>query len=233
VPAAQPPFNACTNGITGTPPAPGFLQTTWNGIDGATAGDVLQGGSLGYADCGGPADTFYIGWVEWYPSYPTLQLDCSTNVACVVNAGDDFYVVTIGANSLKQYVFVEDITQGWGGLFELDYVSGPSLGGSSVQQIVERPGFDCDNNLCLTALSNYIDEFVVDAFALNGRGASYYPGSQTTETWIVDMVDDGATQIISAVDGQGTHGIQVLENLWLESEGCAFTGGCTAVDPLP
>ena len=109
--------------------------------------------------------------MEWYPSYPILEIDCSTNVACVVNAGDDFYVVTIGANSLKQDVFVEDITQGWGGLFELDYVTGPSLVGSSVEQIVERPGFDCDNNLCLAALSNYIDEFVVDAFALNGRGA--------------------------------------------------------------
>ena len=64
------------------------------------------------------------------PKHPILEIDCSTNVACVVNAGDDFYVVTIGANSLKQYVFVEDITQGWGGLFELDYVSGPSLVGS-------------------------------------------------------------------------------------------------------
>jgi Peptidase A4 family len=234
VPAAQPPFNACTNGITGNPPtAPGFLQATWNGIDGATAGDVLQGGSLGYADCGGPPDTFYIGWVEWYPSYPILEIDCSTNVACVVNAGDDFYVVTMGANSLKQYVFVEDITQGWGGLFELDYLLGPSLVGSSVEQIVERPGFDCDKNSCLTALSNYIDEFVVDASGLNGRGTSYYPGSQTAGTWIVDMIDDGATQIISAVDGQGNHGIQGLESLWLESEGCAYTGGCTAIDPLP
>jgi hypothetical protein len=87
--------------------------------------------------------------------------------------------------------------------------------------------------LCLTALSNYIDEFVVDAFALNGRGASYYPGSQTKETWIVDMIDDGATQIISSVDGQGNHGVQGLESLWLESEGCAYTGGCTAIDPLP
>jgi len=241
VPAAQPPFNACTNGITGNPPtAPGFYQVTWNGIDGATNGDVLQGGSLGYADCGGPADTGYIGWVEWYPSYPVLAIWCNpgpqiitTSTPCPVNAGDDFYVVTIGANSLKQYVFVEDITQGWGGLFELDYVTGPSLVGSSVEQIVERPGFDCDNNLCLAALSNFIDEFVVDAFALNGRGATYYPGSQTTETLIIDMIDDGATQVISSVDGQGKNGIQGLESLWLESEGCAYTDGCTPIDPLP
>ena len=234
VPAAQPPIDACTNGITGNPPtAPGFYQATWNGIDGATNGDVLQGGSLGYADCGGPADTGYIGWVEWYPSYPILEIDCSKKVACVVNAGDDFYVVTIGANSLTQDVFVEDITQGWGGMFELAYVTGPSLVGSSVEQIVERPGFECDKNSCLAALSNYIDEFVVDAFALNGRGTTYYPGSQTTGTWIVDMIDDGATQIISSVDGQGKNGIQGLESLWLESEGCAYTGGCTPIDPLP
>jgi hypothetical protein len=234
VPAAQPPFNACTNGITGNPPtAPGFYQSTWTGIDGATNGDVLQGGSLSYADCGGPADNQYLGWVEWTPSYPTLVIDCSKDVPCPVNAGDDFYVVTLGANSLDQYVFEEDLTQGWGGLFEITYVTGPPLVGSSVEQVVERPGFGCTGGFCLTALTNYIDEFFVDAIAEDGRGTLYFPGMQTAGTLIFSMIDDGDTQSISVVEGQGTHGVQGLSSLWLESEGCAYSGGCTAINPLP
>jgi hypothetical protein len=232
VPAAQPPFNACP-GNTGNPDAPGFYQVAFNGIDGATNGDVLQGGSLSYADCGGPADNQYLGWVEWAPSYPMLVIDCSKDVLCPVNAGDDFYVVTLGANSLDQYVFEEDLTQGWGGLFEMVWVTGPSLVGSSVEQVVERPAFECDKSFCLLALSNYIDEFVVDAIGANGKGGLYFPGSQTTETWIIGMIDDGDTQTISAVDGQGSHGTQGLTSLWLESEGCAYSGGCTTINPLP
>ncbi len=233
VPAAQPPFNACLNGITGNPDAPGFYQATWNGIDGATVGDVLQGGSLSYADCSGPADNQYLGWVEWFPSYPILAIDCSKDVLCPVNAGDDFYVVTLGANSLDQYVFEEDLTQGWGGLFELKYVKGPFLVGSSVEQVVERPAFECDDGLCLLALSNYIDQFVVAAVAVDGRDTLFYPGMQSPAVAIVDMIDDGDTQTISAVEGQGTHGIQGLTSLWLESENCAYSGGCTTINPLP
>ena len=224
VPAAQPPFDACGNGITGGS-IPGFYEVTWNGIDGFSNGDVIQGGSLSYADCGGPADNFYIGWVEWYPSYPILEIVCSTSPleACPVNAGDDFYVITYGADSGTQDVFVEDITQEWYGTFAIAYITGPLLVGSSEEQIVERPGAGGG----LTALANYIVQFMGGTYGYDGRGTQFYAGLQNPATAIISMLDDDATELISWVPLQGTAGSAGKYSLTLQSTGCAYVGGCT------
>jgi Peptidase A4 family len=217
VPAARPPFHACANGILGAVGTPGFIEASWNGIDGFSNGDVLQGGSLSYADCEG--DTQYIGWVEWYPSYPTLEIDCG-DVACVVSPGDIFFVITYGANTTTQYIFEEDVTQGWYGTFALAYLTGPPLIGSSAQQIVERSCCDADGYPW--ALANYISDFFPVAAAFDGKGKIYLPGQQNSATAVINMVDDGATQEISIVNEVGPL------SLFFESVNCAFSGGCVS-----
>jgi len=215
VPAAQPPFHACANGITGAQGVDGFYEASWTGIDGFNNADVLQGGSLSAADCEG--DTLYIGWVEWYPSYPILEIDCAVGVACVVNPGDEFFVIVYGANAPTQYVFVEDINQGWYGTFALAYVTGPALVGSSAQQIVERPC--CDADSYPLALANYLTDFFAAAVARDGHGELFLPGQANA---VIDMVDDGVTQEISIVKQEGPF------SLFFASVNCAFSGGCVS-----
>jgi len=219
VPNAQPPFRACGYGITGAQGADGFYEASWNGIDGFSNGDVLQGGSLSAADCEG--GRLYIGWVEWYPSYPILEIDCAVNVACPVQPGDEFLVVTYGANSSTQYVFEEDVSQGWYGTFELAYLTGPALVGSSVEEIVERPCCDADGYPL--ALANYFPgEFFTAAAALDGAGKLFVPGQQDPATAVIDMVDDGVTQEISTVKQVG------LQSLLFQNANCSFIGGCVS-----
>jgi len=209
VPVAQPPFGACTAGITGP-----FYEVTWNGIDGASNLDVVQGGSLSAADCLG--NTFYEAWVEWYPSYNILA-------AFSVNPGDDMYVETLGApGTSTQTVYVEDITLQTFGTYSLPWVSGPGLVGSSAEYIVERPC--CDGVGNPVPLANTIYGFF-DGVANTGV-KTVYPGSQAPTNFNITMVaDDGITQI-EAVEA-GSTGIQGLLSLWFSTEGCASSGGCT------
>jgi hypothetical protein len=227
VPTAQPPIGACKNGITGSTGVPGFYEVSWNGIDGFSNGDVLQGGSLSYADCGGRADDSYIGWVEWFPSYPILEIDCQHGkkvAPCPVRAGDQMFVVTYGANSTTQFVFMEDATQGWYGTFGLAYLAGPSLVGSSAEQIIERPC--CNTDEYPVALANYIADSFNYAWSENGAGKVFAPGEQGPKTALVSMVDDGDTQDISDVD-EGSQGFQGYFSLFYQAENCAYQGGCT------
>jgi Peptidase A4 family len=224
VPVAQPPLGACKAGINGSVGVPGFYTASWNGIDGFSNGDVIQGGALSYADCGGPSDNVYLGWVEWYPSYPILEIVCGKQqVPCPVRGGDQFFVITYGANSPTQYVFVENVTRGWYGTFALAYITGPSLVGSSAEQIVERPC--CDNDGYPLALTNYVANSFDYAWATNGKGDTFGPGQQNAATGVVDMVDDGVTQTISIVN-QGSAGFQGLYSLFFESDNCSYQGGC-------
>lgn len=188
VPVANHPFGnvPCSDGP--------WWEVTWNGIDGFSNGDVVQGGSSSYWDGGGCKSTVgYYGWVEWYPSYSILELYCGKN-PCVVGPGDDFEVVTYGApGTSTQSVFVEDVTQQWYGTTSISYVSGPGLVGNSAEYIVERP---CCNGSNLFPLGNYVWEFFDYSYALDGNGTVFYPGSAAATTAIITMLaDDGSTQI--------------------------------------
>jgi|HubBroStandDraft_6_1064221.scaffolds.fasta_scaffold10837_5 hypothetical protein len=235
---AQPPFGACP-GSDGP-----FYTSTWNGIDGATNGDVVQTGTLGYADCGGPADTEYLAWVEWYPSYPILELSCTFDdnppIICPVAPGDDFWIITYGSGAPgsypappypgcgDQFLFIEDITQQWGGTIGLSWQAGQCLDGSSAEYIVERPGVgNPDAPFGLGALANTIFDFSAGNYALDGRGTpTFYPGSQTATVWNISMLDDNADQVITTVTA-GNAGPQGLGSLWYQTTGCALNGGCT------
>jgi hypothetical protein len=234
---AQPPFGACP-GSDGP-----WYTSTWNGIDGANSGDVVQTGTLGYADCGGPADTFYVGWVEWYPSYPILEWYCDYGegyVPCVVLPGDDFFAVTYGSGAPGSYpappypgcgpqsTYIEDITQGWYGAATLDWQAGPCLVGSSAEYIVERPGVGYPGAPDgLAPLANTVFDFAAGNFALDGHGSpTFYPGAQTAATWNITMYDDTGSIPISTVTA-GNSGPQGLGSLWYQTINCAYFGGCT------
>jgi len=228
VPAAQPPIGACANGITGGGGVSGFAEVSWVGIDGVPPSeDVLQGGSLSYAYCGATAAT-YEGWVEWYPSYPQILVISCGVAPCPVSAGDDFVVSVNGASSAPQTVYVEDATQGWGGTYTLDLLSGPPLLGNSAEYIVERPctTSPCDTGADFAALANYQLDFFEFTSATDGAGDSFYAGDQTAATVIFTMTDDNGGQTISSVT-QGSTGFQGQQSLSFESDQCAYSGGCT------
>jgi len=214
VPVSNHPFGniPCADGP--------WFDVTWNGIDGFSNGDVVQGGSANYWDgggCSGAVETF--GWVEWYPSYPILSINAP------VGPGDDFYVITFGAKgTAEQFVFVEDVEQQWSGTFGLTYQSGPGVVGSSAEYIVERP---CCNGSNEFPLGNYVWEFFNDSFAYDGHGTLFYPGNTSLNTYIIYMCDDACDQDISIPEGYGTAGFQGRYSIWMTDENCAYSGGCT------
>jgi len=209
VPVAQPPFGACANGITGP-----FYEVSWNGIDGFSNGDVVQGGSLSAADCFG--NTLYEAWVEWYPSYSIIGV-------FYVNPGDDMYVVTYGfPGTSTQEVFVEDITTQTYGTYTLPYLTGPGLVGSSVEWIVERPC--CDGVGNPLPLANTVYDFFNFDFGASATKA-VYAGSQVPSNFNITMLSD--TGIPIEYVQAGSTGPQGLESLWFYTSDCAYSGGCT------
>lgn len=220
VPVSNHPFGnlPCSEGP--------WYEVTWNGIDGAFNGDVVQGGSLDYWDdggCGGPVE--YLGWVEWYPSYSILTIYCGSN-PCPVGPGDDFAVITYGApGTATQSVFVEDISQQWYGTFSLPYVTGPGLVGKSAEYIVERPC--CNSNGFPLPLANYIFEFMGYNYAYDVAGTLFYPGNPGVHNAIFSMVDDADDQTISIPLIYGTAGNAGRYSIMFEDENCAYVGGCT------
>jgi len=219
VPVSNHPFGdlPCSEGP--------WFDVTWNGIDGLSNGDVVQGGSANYWDgggCGGPVQ--YYGWVEWYPSYSILAIYCGAS-PCTVSPGDDFYVVTFGAaGTAEQFVFVEDISQQWSGTFGLTYITGPGVVGSSAEYIVERP---CCNGGNEFPLANYVYEFFNYSFAYDVKGTLFYPGSTSVKTYIISMCDDACDQDISYPFMYGTAGNQGRYSIYMSDENCAYSGGCT------
>lgn len=212
VPVVQPPFGTCDGGYD--------WEVSWNGIDGWNSGDVLQGGSSSQEFCsGGSFFTNYCGWVEWYPSYPIL---CEFGV----NPGDDFYVESYSPSGgfNEGFVFIEDETTLTYGTYGLGYVSGPPLVGNSAEYIVERP---CCRSGNFYPLANYVWNFWADSEGFDfyhynhGLPTQYLPGSTATSTFVVSMVDDLNTQVISVPAAQGKTGMFVY------ATGCAYTGGCT------
>jgi hypothetical protein len=220
VPVSDHPFGdlPCSEGP--------WYEVTWNGIDGFSNGDVVQGGSYIYWDGGGCSGSVnYYGWVEWYPSYPILVIYCG-NSPCPVSPGDDFYVITYGVKgTAEQSVFVEDITQQWSGTFGLTYQTGPGLVGSSAEYIVERPC--CNGSGDPLPLNNYIYEFFDYSFAYDVAGTLFYPGNTAAATYIATMCDDACDQDISYPFFYGTAGNQGKYSLWVSDENCAYSGGCT------
>jgi hypothetical protein len=221
VPVAKAPFGDCSFSP--------LLEVSWNGIDGWSSGDVVQGGSGSYftpspfIPCVGDAN--YFGWVEWYPSYPIIELMCGNN-PCPVSPGDDFFVVTFASPGFaSQNVYVNDLTEGWFGTTNLSWKSGPGVVGNSAEYIVERPC--CDANGRNEPLVNYLYEFFDFAHAVNGKGTEFYPGSSSASTLIITMKADDGTTPISHPRSYGTSGNEGKYAIWMEDLNCTYIGGCT------
>jgi Peptidase A4 family len=204
VPVVQQAFDVCD----------GYYdwEVTWNGIDGAKDGTVLQGGSSSQAYCkSNKTAQYYYAWVEWYPSYPILE-------EFSVNPGDDIYVATYDLNGACSpgYVYVEDETTLSYGTYELTWQNGPCLIGNSAEIIVERPYGDNNN---FYPLANYIWDFAL-SWDYQLKGTEFGPGATSPTTYIFDMVDDNDTQVISYPVVEGKYSVFFYDT------GCAYTGGC-------
>jgi hypothetical protein len=187
-------------------------EVTWNGIDGFNYGSLLQGGSSSQAYCkNNQTSENYYAWVEWYPSYPILE-------EFQVSPGDDMYVETyaVSGGCNPGFVFVEDETTLQYGTYQINWKTGPCLIGKSAEIIVERPYGDSGKNY---PLANYIWDFALSWDYL-GKGTESGPGNTSTSTYIINMVDDNDTQVISAGVVEGKYSV------WFYDTGCAYTGGC-------
>jgi len=120
-------------------------------------------------------------------------------------------------------VYVEDLTQQWGGELGLTYVSGPGVVGSSAEYIVERP---CCVGSNLYPLANYVVEFMGFNYAYDVHDTLFYPGSTAATTAVITMLDDEGSAISTPVI-YGTAGNAGHYSIMLEDEGCALSGGCT------
>lgn len=227
-PVAQQSFGSC-DGTTDE-------QVSWNGIDGFSNGDVVQGGSLSEAKCVSDVTTAsYCDWIEWFPSY---------GITCVIypsTPGDDVYVATLdtgggGTTGTSQTVCVIDETLNTGSCYIIDWLSGPGLVGNSAEYIVERPGYNNGScvivfdDTCLFSLANYVNDFWAyseawtfaeyDNYVNKGTKTPNYPGSTATTTYLINMVNDQNTEVISSATAEGDFGIVFFD------EGCAYSGGC-------
>jgi hypothetical protein len=206
VPVVEQSFDVC---------GPIQWEVTWNGIDGALDGTVLQGGSSSQAYCKNGVQTQnYYAWVEWYPSYPIVEV-------FAVNPGDDIYVDTYSNDGgcSPGNVFVEDETTLSYGTYQLNWVSGPCLIGNSAEIIVERPYGD-NNASGFYPLANYIWDFAL-SWDYTAKGVEAGPGATTPTTLVFTMLDDGEDQQISIPEQEGKYSVFFWDT------NCAYTGGCT------
>ena len=143
-----------------------------------------------------------------------------------MNPGDDIYVESYSPSGgyNEGFVYLEDLTTLTYSSYGLAYAKGSPLIGNSAEYIVERPCCRGANNY---PLANYIWNFWAQSSAIDfihydkGTPTQYYPGNASASTHIVNMVDDGFTQVISAPTAQGKTGV------FFADQGCAFAGGCT------
>jgi len=211
VPVVNQPANTCDGGWD--------LESSWNGIDGfQDQGALLQGGSLSGAYCRGNTRSWlYYAWVEWFPAYAALE-------EFTVNPGDDLFVETWDTSATQGYVYLADLTTGIYGTYGLTPNGGAGLIGNSAEYVVERP---CCQGTNFYPLANYVLDFWAGSYAVNfnqynnGTAPTFYPGSTAATNYLIDMIDDKDTQVISAPTAQGKYGIL------FDASGCATSGGCT------
>jgi Peptidase A4 family len=205
VPVVEQTFEVC---------GPLEWEVTWNGIDGALNGTVLQGGSSSQASCSSNVQTQnYYAWVEWYPSYPMVEV-------FAVNPGDDIYVNTYssGGGCNPGFVFIEDETLLAYGTYQLNWQTGPCLVGNTAEIIVERP-FGANNLTGWYPLANYIWDFAL-SWDYTAKGTEFGPGATSPSTLVFTMFDDQEDQPISIPNQEGKY------SMFFWDTNCAYTGGC-------
>jgi hypothetical protein len=220
VPVSQLPFDN-TTGCT----APDYFSMSLAGID----GEILYGangvpfflpeenaGVLSAVNCSNSAVYYaYVGWEEGWSS--VFQ----------VNPGDIFYTELHafgGCNNGSAYV--EDLTTLTYNSYTISNPCDRTQIGRFANWIVWRPCCDGPGPDGAWPLANTIGISFEGATVLNGSDKPFYPGSQAASTEILTMTDDAGHQSIEVVS-QGSTGFQGQHSLFLQTTGCAYTGGCT------
>jgi len=221
VPTTQLPFDNVTGCTAST-----FFSLSLAGID----GEISYGGNgvpfflpqenagvLSSVDCAGQASySAYVGWEEGW------------NTVFQVNPGDLFYTELHAFGGCNNgSAFVEDLTTLTYNSYTIDNpcFENPQIG-RFANWIVWRPCCDGPGPDGAWPLASTIGISFEGAAVMNGNGKLFYPGSQAASTEILTMTDDAGDQPIEIVN-QGSTGFQGLHSLFLQTTGCAFTGGCT------
>jgi len=225
VPVAQQAFNGSGGNICDG----GWdIASIWNGIDGFSTGDVLQGGIDSAYYCNGTTkEDFYASWIEWFPAGSVYEY--------YVNPGDDIYVETWNTSDTNGYVWIEDLTQQISASYNLTAPSGTTLVGNSAEFAVERPGGDTTST-GLYPLANYIASFWDYSGDYTFKNTLGYPGSTATSTYLVTMYNDAGTEAISVPNGITTSepigqgltgaGLAGKYSIFFQNENCSYSGGC-------
>ncbi len=220
VPVSQLPFDN-TTGCT----APDYFSLSLAGID----GEILFGangvpfflpeenaGVLSAVNCSNSAVYYaYVGWEEGWSS--VFQ----------VYPGDIFYTELHafgGCNNGSAYV--EDLTTLTYNSYTISNPCDRTQIGRFANWMVWRPCCDGPGPDGAWPLANTIGISFEGATVLNGSDKPFYPGSQAASTEILTMTDDAGHQSIEVVS-QGSTGFQGQHSLFLQTTGCAYTGGCT------
>jgi len=225
VPVAQQAFNGSGGNV-----CDGYwdIASIWNGIDGFNNGDVLQGGVDSAYYCNGTTkEPFYQTWIEWYPAGSVAEY--------AVNPGDDIFLETWNTSSTQGYVWIEDLTKQISATYGLTAPSGTLLVGNSAEFVVERPGGDPYTSRGLYPLANYIASFWDYSGDYTHSSHLNYPGSTAPTTYVLSMINDAATQVISVPNGitpedygQGLTGAGFAGkfSIFFQNENCSYSGGC-------
>lgn len=163
-----------------------------------------------------------IAWVEWFPG-PSVQL-------FDVNPADDISVYVQSNSSTSATFAIADFTIQQTAGYAISAPSGANCPknppcetvGNEAEYVVERPSGDTSTRNGLYPLANFIWSFWDFSRAKAFTGVYYYPGGTSAATYDVSMTDDSGTHIISVpkID-------KGLQNLFVEDQGCADSGGCT------
>jgi Peptidase A4 family len=204
-------------------------EFTFVGIDdsiyaGTNNTEVFQPGMVGglaTAVFCNPNQTEYLAYFGWAPM---ALLGTFT-----VNPGDVVWVEVQVLDANDANVFLQDVSTR---TFESYAVStceagvcanlrGRTLGWTVSRGCCEGPGPNGE-----WPLANTTHIFLGGGYAENASAKEFYPGTETANTEILVMLDDGLDQAIETVS-QGSTGFEGSGSLLFSTTGCAQSGGCT------
>jgi hypothetical protein len=160
VPIAVEAFGVCS--------ASADYASSWVGIDGVSADDVLQAGVEFDAACyDGVTATLYSPWIEWYPS-SEIRIG---NLP--IAPGDDYYVQVWNTSATQGYAYLVNENANEAVTISFTPPSGTKLVGNSAEWITERP----DVNGAPATLTNYIAEPFWAAYGVTHNNRTFDPGS--------------------------------------------------------
>jgi len=191
------------------------------GVNLGNQNNVAQTGVDIYAWCNVFSNSGAYAWVEWFPNPPAQLFG--------VNPGDDITVNVQSNSATGATFFIGDFTLQQNASYAISAPSGTACPknppcvnvGNEAEYIVERP-FGDNTPSGFYPLANYGWSFWDFSRAKAFTGVYYYPGGTSAATYDVTMTDDSGTHIISVpfID-------KGLQNLFVEAESCAVSGGCT------